>query len=324
MKKPKIAMYWCAGCGGCEEAVVDLAENLLNLAEKVDIVFWPVAMDFKKSDVEALEDGELTASFINGSIRLSEHVEMVKLLRKKSQLVFAFGACSYTGGIPGLANQFTKEDLLSYVYEEAPSVDNPEKVRPIPNFKDGEFEVDVPDVLDICKSLDEVIKVDYYIPGCPPTTNVIIDAFTALLEGKLPPRGSVFGSNRSVCYDCRLNDTKPEKTLLKELKRPHEIIPDPEKCLLTQGLVCLGPVTRGGCGAVCIEGNMPCSGCFGPLDGVKDYGAKALSFIASIVDTIDEEELDRIFEKIPDPLGTFYRYSLPKSLLKGRVRRCNP
>jgi F420-non-reducing hydrogenase small subunit len=82
MSKPKVGFYWCASCGGCEEAVVDLAEDVLKVVEAVDIVFWPVALDFKRSDVEAMKDGELAACFVNGAIRTSEQEEMAELLRK--------------------------------------------------------------------------------------------------------------------------------------------------------------------------------------------------------------------------------------------------
>src|SRR3990172_8251385 len=97
--KPKVAFYWCASCGGCEEAMVDLAEDILGVVEAVDIVLWPVAMDFKKKDVEAMPDKSIAVTFINGAVRLSEQEEMAKLLRRKSQVVIAFGACAQLGGI---------------------------------------------------------------------------------------------------------------------------------------------------------------------------------------------------------------------------------
>ncbi len=78
MDKPKVALYWCASCGGCEEAVVDLAEDLLKVVEAVDIVFWPVALDFKKSDVESLPDGDIAVSFINGG-SASDNLELIFL-----------------------------------------------------------------------------------------------------------------------------------------------------------------------------------------------------------------------------------------------------
>lgn len=99
---------------------------------------------------------------------------------------------------------------------------------------------------------------------------------------------------------------------------------DPEKCLLAQGLLCLGPATRSGCGAACVSANMPCTGCLGPTSRVKDYGAKAMSAIASLVDAEDEREIATLMEQIVDPVGTFYRYSLPASLLHRRVRNLTP
>ncbi len=317
-EKPKVAFYWCGSCGGCEEAVVDLAEDLLTVAEAVDIVLWPVAMDFKKQDVEALPDGAITASFINGTVRLSEHEEWVKLLRQKSQLVFAFGSCAHLGGIPGLANLSNREEIFRWYYHEGPTVENPSGAHPTPEFRQNGYAFELPEFWNTARALDQVIEVDYYIPGCPPPAPIVKEAITALLQGTLPPKGSVLAGSRALCYECPLNETKPEKLLLKDLKRPHEVIPKPDECLLAQGLLCLGPVTRGGCGALCINAHMPCTGCFGPLDRIRDFGAKGLGALASIVDFQDEEEIERALEKIPDPVGTFYKYSLPASLVRRR------
>jgi F420-non-reducing hydrogenase small subunit len=320
-EKPKVALYWCASCGGCEEAVVDLAERVLDLVNLVDIVFWPVAMDFKKSDVEAMPDGSITVSLINGGIRLEEHKEMVELLRRKSKIVIAYGACSSWGGIPGLANLYDKEETLTRVYFETPSTSNPEKVLPQTSIKAEDVELELPEFLIRLQPLHQVIEVDYYIPGCPPTPDVTWKALQTILSGQLPPKGSVLGaSEKALCYECKLNKTKPEKLLLKDIKRPHKVIVDPEKCLLAQGLLCLGPATRGGCGALCVNAGMPCTGCFGPLDGVYDYGAKALSSIASILDYTTEDEIKKALEAWPDIVGTLYRYYLAASPLGSKVR----
>jgi len=148
-----------------------------------------------------------------------------------------------------------------------------------------------------------------------PTPNIISASIGTLLGGNLPPKGTVLAPDVALCETCPRKDTKPEKLALTEFKRPHQIIADPEKCLLAQGLLCLGPATRGGCESLCVNGNMPCTGCFGPTSRVRDYGAKILSSIASIIDSKDEGEINGILDKIPDPVGTFYRYSLPHSLL---------
>jgi F420-non-reducing hydrogenase small subunit len=314
--KPKVAFYWCASCGGCEEAVVDLAEDILKVVEAVDIVFWPVALDFKKKDVEAMEDGSIAVSFINGAVRLSEQEEMVKLLRKKSQLVVAFGSCSHLGGIPGLANFWNKETIFQYAYKKSPSTDNPEGTTPQEKtIVDGK-ELYLPSFYDTVYALNQVIDVDYYLPGCAPPKDLIMNAVQAILEGKLPPKGAVLSPNKSLCDDCERNDSKPEKLEISEIKRPWEVMIDPEKCFLAQGIICMGPATRTGCGERCIEANMPCRGCFGPTDQVFDQGAKFLSALASILGTDNEEEIEKIIQTIVDPAGTFYRFSLPVSIMR--------
>ncbi|MGB9023004.1 MAG: oxidoreductase [Candidatus Bathyarchaeia archaeon] len=322
MDKPKIAMYWCASCGGCEEATVDIAERILDLVNVVDIVFWPVALDFKEKDVEKLPDGSIAASLINGGVRVTDHEHMVKILRRKSKIVVAYGACSAWGGIPGLCNLYAEREFLERAYHEVPTVDNPQRLTPQRSVTVEGVELTLPEVLPRLLPLNRVIDVDYYVPGCPPTADVTWRAVQILLSGNLPPKGSVIGaSEKSLCDECPLNETKPDKVLIQDLKRPYEVIADPEKCLLTQGLLCLGPATRGGCGALCVKARMPCTGCFGPLDRVSDYGAKAASFIASILDFQDEEAMEKVIDRLPDPVGTFYRYTLASSSLGGKARR---
>jgi F420-non-reducing hydrogenase small subunit len=314
--KPKVAFYWCASCGGCEESVVDLAENILDVVAAVDIVMWPVAMDFKKKDVEAMADGSILVSLVNGAIRTSEQEEMAKLMRKKSKLIIAYGSCAHTGGIPGLANQFEREEVLRYVYEESPSTINPQKTRPeIKVMSDGNT-VTLPSFFHVVRALDQVIDVDYYLPGCPPTPKLLKQAIEVLLSGKLPEKGTVLAPDIALCDECPKKDTKPSDLKFIEFKRPHSIQIDPAACLLAQGLVCMGPATRGGCEGVCISGNMPCTGCFGPPSRIKDQGAKILSALASQVEARDEKSIDETLATIPDPVGTFYRYGLPVSLLR--------
>ncbi len=318
MSKPKVAFYWCASCGGCEEAVIDLAEDILKVVQAVDITFWPVALDFKRADVEAIDDGELAVSFINGAIRSSEQCEMVELLRRKSQLVVAFGSCAHLGGIPGLANVSDRQGLLQEVYIDAFSVINDEKILPREKIDVEEGELTLPSLWNTVKTLDQVVAVDYYLPGCPPPVKLIVEALDAIVTGQLPARGAVLAPDVALCEECPRRDSKPDKPALREFKRPHMIAIDPEQCLLAQGLLCMGPVTRKGCEAACIAANMPCTGCMGPTSHVIDFGAKALSAIASLADSNDEEEIARILDQIADPVGTFYRYSLPASLLHRR------
>jgi len=301
----------------------DLNEDLLKVAEAVDIVLWPVALDFKRKDIEALSDGEIAVSFINGSVRLEEQEEMVELLRQKSGLIVAFGACAHLGGIPGLGNFWTRDTIFQRVYKEAPTVENPEGTTPQEKTVFDFGELTLPEFYDTVKTLDQTIPVDYYLPGCPPPPDLIMNAINAILKGELPEKGAVLAPDKALCDTCPRKEKKPEKISIAEIKRPWEIKMDPEKCFLELGIICLGPVTRSGCGETCIKANQPCRGCFGPTKDVVDQGAKGLLAIASILgiegeEKISEEEVKRLVNGLVDPAGTFYRFSLPASLLRRR------
>ncbi len=317
--KPRIAFYWCASCGGCEESVVDLAEGVLGVLDAVDFVLWPVAMDFKKHDVESLPDGSIAATFLNGAIRTSEHEEMARLLRRKSRILVAYGSCAHQGGIPALANQFDREEILRFVYEDSPSTANEAGARPATEHRENGCVARLPEFRNLVRALDQVVPVDYYVPGCPPTTKLLREAVEGLLAGTLPERGSVLAPDVAVCDACPRKDSKPTDLAHTEFVRPHRTLIDPATCLLAQGIVCLGPATRGGCEARCIGGNMPCTGCFGPTSRVRDQGAKALSFIASSMAPKDDASISSALDGIPDPVGTFYRYGLARSLLRRKA-----
>jgi F420-non-reducing hydrogenase small subunit len=319
MSKPKLAFYWCASCGGCEEAVVDLAEDLLGVVEAAEIVLWPCAMDFKKADLESMPDKAIAATLLNGAIRTSEQEEMAHLLRRKSQYLVAFGACAQLGGIPGLANQFSREQLLRFVYEESPTTDNKTNTRPSAACAQNGYHLSLPELRTVVRTLDQVVDVDYYVPGCPPSAKLTKAAVTALLSGPAPPKGSVLAPDIALCEQCPRKDTKPADLSFTQFKRPHLTDLDPNTCLLAQGVVCLGPATRGGCEAACIRGGMPCSGCFGPTSRTRDQGAKVLSSLCANVAGKEEGEIAATLAGIPDPVGTFYRYGLAKSLLRRKV-----
>ena len=315
--KPKIGIYWCSSCGGCEEAIVDLNETILDVVAAVDIVFWPVAMDFKYDDVRNLKDQELLASFINGGIRLSEQEEIVKLLRKKSQLVFAFGSCAVMGGVPGLANMTNREGVFRRVYQEIESNDNPENIVPQTEFLlENKYDLELPEFYNSVYPLDQVIDVDYYIPGCAPAPDTIKDAFKAILDGKLPEKGSVLSPSKSLCDTCPRKDTKPDRIDIEKFVEPHQYDKlDDGRCFLEAGIICMGPATRGGCGERCINANMPCRGCYGAPDNVKDQGLAMLNALASIIKPNEETDIPKVIETLPDLISPLYMYGLPSSIL---------
>lgn len=306
--KPKVAFYWCASCGGCEEAILDLGEEILKVTEAVDIVFWPVALDFKVKDVEAMPSRTIDVCFINGAVRTTEQRHMAELLREKSKLVVAFGTCAQLGGIPGLANLSSREAILEEAYgrENSPQIES----------RCNGFTLTLPKLFDSVYALDRFVPVDYYVPGCPPTPNIVASALLMLIGDDLPETGAVLAPDYALCQECPRKDTHPADLRVDRFRRVTDGVLDPRKCILAQGVACLGPATRAGCDARCIGGNMPCTGCFGPTSRVRDFGGKALSSIASLAGGNEPDEIDRILEGVADPVGTFYRYSLPSSFLE--------
>jgi F420-non-reducing hydrogenase small subunit len=301
-EKPKFGMYWAASCGGCEIATLNIHEKVLVVDEVFDIAFWPVAADFKYEHVRNYPDGYIDVCLFNGAIRSSENEEIAKLLRQKSKFLVAFGSCAYEGCIPALSNLTSKEATIKTVFLENESLDNPDGIVPQPVTQVEEGELYIPYMYNTVKSLDQVVDVDYTIPGCPPEPHqiwaVLEVVVGALTQGAaLPPKGSIIGAGDvALCEECPLE--KGTKTI-DRFYRPYEITPEPGVCLLEQGLVCLGPATRSGCGARCPQVGMGCRGCYGGLGGVEDQGAR-------INDALDT---------IPDPAGTFYRFSMAHSIL---------
>lgn len=314
MSKPKLALYWAASCGGCEVAVLDIEEQILAVAEFFDIVFWPCAMDFKYKDVEAMPDAGIDLCLFNGAIRTSENESMARLLRRKSKTLVAFGSCAMDGCIPGLANLTNRESIMRFIYQDSPSTANDAGVRPQTRYEAPEGELEIPEFYESVRTLGQVTPVDYFIPGCPPQPPQILAVLSAIMQGaQLPAPGSVIGAGEKTCCD-ECGRTRKEKRL-KHFHRLWEIEPKPDECLLDQGLICMGPATRSGCGALCLKANMPCRGCYGAAPNVSDQGATMISALSSVIDSQDPAEINWIFNQIPDPVGVFYRFSAPISIL---------
>ncbi|GIK54714.1 MAG: oxidoreductase [Chloroflexi bacterium] len=317
-EKPKFAMYWAAACGGCEIAVLNIGEKILDVDANFDVVFWPVAMDAKYKDVEAMPDKSILLTLFNGGIRNEENEHMAKLLRQKSQILVAFGSCANEGCIPGLANLSSMQEVFNAAYESV-STENPQHIRPQFSYQVPEGMLTIPLFYPVLRTLDQVVDVDYFMPGCPPESHqiaAVIDLVIAVLHGEaeLPPKGAVIGvGDSTVCEECqRARNIKK----ITKLVRIHEVAEvDPDLCLLEQGILCNGPATRSGCGARCPSVGAACIGCYGPAVGVVDYGARLMTAVASVIDSTEPDEIEAILDGIPDPAGTFYRFNLAHSLL---------
>ena len=209
---------------------------------------------------------------------------------------------------------------------EAPLVTGWDYVGNHPARGDAFYQLVLPTLCDSVRALDQVVPVDYVVPGCPPEPPRVWEALQCFVaafvsDTELPEPGSVLGAeSMAVCEECPL--TRKDRKI-QRFFRPHEITPDPETCLLEQGLVCMGVATRAGCGALCPQVSMGCRGCYGPPQGVEDQGAKAVAAFSAIVETDsddqDEEALQRQIDAcvstLVDPAGTFYRFSMAHSLL---------
>ena len=326
MKKIKLAVAAGSFCGGCDMSIVNLNEMLIPIEEAIELVFWQVASDFKFDDIKAMKDKEIDICLYHGPIRTSEHAEIAHLFAQKSKIMIAYGSCSCFGGIPQMANTFNAEQLLDHVYTNGYNIDesgpNKNHMRPKSEYKKGRA-MTLPKLLDSCLPLTTEVDVNYFVPGCPPVPaqwEVLVEVITNFIQkGELPPKGTVVAGTTALCEEC--GREKPEEIVINRFRRPYEVDPDPEKCLLAQGIICMGPATRSGCGGQCTLGaNMPCRGCFGPAPGVHDPGLKMLSAIASIGGANIEAELGpeglkKLMKQVTDPFGTFYRFAVPELLV---------
>ncbi|MDK2922368.1 MAG: F420-non-reducing hydrogenase small subunit [Desulfonauticus sp.] len=320
--KLKFAFLLAGGCAGCEMSLVDISEKLVDALEHLEVVFWaPTVADVKYKDLEAMPDKSIDLAFVDGMIRNSENEHMVKVLRDKAKILVAFGACATLGSIAGMANMHTKEELFKQAYQDTFSTDNPDGVYPTPEYLlDGKYDLTIPEFLPEVKVIDEVVPVEYYVGGCPPHPDFVAAAVEAVIAGNLPPAGSWLTSGKAVCDVCERNPRNQgtDRFLVEEVYRTSEKAPEDGVCLLQQGIICFGPFTQGDCGCSCPKVGIPCRGCGGPIPGVKDYGARAMSAIGSILGS--EEAVEQLMQKYPVLAKFYYRYSLPSSLIERKKR----
>ncbi len=323
MRKLKLAVDYGSICGGCDVAFIDVGEELIDLVNVADIVFWPAVVDGKEEDLKNVEELDLGIFF--GAVRTEKHLKALKNLREKSRFLIAFGTCACYGGVPGLANAFESEFLLETGYSKTRSTENPDHKLPgLDEIK--EAAVMLPKLREKVSPISDFVDVDIWVPGCPPpveSVSKLIGVIKDISRGLLPPKGLFIAEDRTLCDFC--DREKPEIIIIERFKRVHESSIDEKECLLKQGIICLGPVTRGGCGARCVKANMPCRGCFGPAPNVEDQGTRFLTAISSILmagkeKEVGEEGIKRLVNEIKDPLGLFYMYSFATALINRRYR----
>lgn len=170
MQKPKIATVWLEGCAGCHMSFLDLDEALLDILNKVELTVTPIT-DFKDYRFPMVDLG-----IIEGGIGNTEQMEIARHLRKNAKIIMAWGDCAVFGGINTLRNWIPKEELLEYGYVKSAST------------IDGKIPagVELPQLLDKVLPVNSVITVDAYLPGCPPSPEVIAYGLVEILNGRLP------------------------------------------------------------------------------------------------------------------------------------------
>ena len=303
----KIAEEWLNSCSGCELAILNLGEALLDLLPQLEFVHIPVLMDNKYfgplGERKYLDIPEATVGIVSGGVRNEEHLEVLEKMRARVDVLVALGTCATAGGIPGLANLCGMQAVKDFTYRQSPSTEP----GPDPDPATG-----IPATLHECTPLDMHVRVDLRIPGCPPHPDWIAEAILALLEGRPP-----ILPDRSVCDTCATRRAgKPSvATLQRMLAQP---VNNPDKpidymqCLLEQGFMCLGPVTMGGCGGKsgaprCINGRTPCRGCYGPI---RDHSLPFADYTAILA------AIGLPPQSMPDKAGYLSRFNSAQRILK--------
>ena len=258
----KVAFLQNSDCWGCHQSLLNLHLNLLNVLPALEIVYWPAVVDFKYDSLKARADGEILVGFVEGSLRTKHDIEQTKLLRQKSALIVAFGSCSCYGNVHGLANQWSKDNLVKRKFSE---------VESIADGSGGEPMVNTPGFADKIVPVDEIIKVDAYMSGCPPKPEAIASAVVFLLGQKPFPMNDL-----AFCNDCSIKDN----------------------CLLDKGTLCFGPITSIGCSLKCTSDGKPCVGCFGPAKTV-DSRADKLNNMANSLGTLSSGNKKSLYEFLP-------------------------
>ena len=303
----KVAYLLAGGCAGCDTSMIDTASSLIDFLKNVSLEFFtPTLMDSKYKDLEKFENNYFDVAFFSGNIRNTEHEHLAKLLRKKSKILIAFGICASLGGVRSLVNYFPEDEILKRAYIENLSTNNLSKTLPSPKTEIENEILELP-TLTRAKALDDVVEVDYYVGGCPPSYKHIKKIFNMILEDKLPQKGSFITMGKAVCDVCPRNPVfqNRKKENLKDIKRPIDFVEE-KYCFLELGYLCLGAATQGDCGAPCTRVGNPCIGCGGPVYGDKNIAIKTISLIGSALKD------PSLINKLQDKERFLYRYSFAK------------
>lgn len=219
MKKPKVAFFDFACCEGCQLQVANMGEALLDVLEIIDVVEFREVMSEKW-------DKHIDVAIVEGSITTPHAVERIKEIRERSGVLIAYGSCATIGGVNGMKNNFDLTDIRKYVYGS--------------DYRFFETET--------TRAVHQVVKVDYFVNGCPIYQPEFVEVLKAVLQG-----APYYVPDYAVCVQCKQNENV---------------------CMYEKGVTCLGPVTKAGCNSWCINSGNICYGCRGVLSNPNEKGAR--------------------------------------------------
>lgn len=275
MNKLKVAYGSGAICGGCCTAILDVHEKILDVIDRFDFVYCQMLCDQKDFD-------HADVGFWEGTIRTKTHEEELKSLREKVDTLISFGTCACYGGLPGLSFYYTMEAMLSKIYIKTRSTVEGK----IPSSEE------VPELERGLLPADQLVEVDYYIPGCPPPPETIANFLLAVSEGKKPEV-----EHKTCCSECSRRMTTPAEMVRRKVGAFDEslVVEDRQKCFLSQGILCTGSVTLNRCGAACQENGFPCMGCSGPsLEVLREYERDPLRMVVKRLALLSGEEPEKV------------------------------
>lgn len=247
-KKPKVAIVSLTACEGCQIALLDLGKRFFDFLKKVDLV------DFGLIEEQPFPEGKIDIVFVEGNPITKEDLKVLKDVRKKTKILVVLGNCAALGGIPEMKNYRGKERTIRYIYKTLKDIANPE-----------------------IKEVDNFVKVDFTLPGCPITNTEFLKYATELIQRKIPKIPP-----KPVCSECPF--WGKESCFLSPVRNE-----------ISNGVrkrePCLGPIILAGCGAVCTKNNFPCYGCRGPLGGIKPQ-----NFLKTLEKMKTKEEIEENLE----------------------------
>ena len=289
-----IALETLASCSGCEISILDLHEEILELMDDAEIVYAPILMDQKTIP-------EVDIAIVSGSVRNQENKERLEELRAKSKVLINYGTCACYGGITGMADLYTPEEVTSRTYTDNPSTDPADLPSEV-----------VPELLSIVHAASDFTDVDAFIPGCPPKERLIGDILIPLVNDEAPnvPK-------KSVCADCKRS---MEHVEFDKIHRRVEGNPDPGKCFLSQGYVCLGSVTLGRCGALCTSAGVPCHGCGGPaLDVLREPSHDIYNGVVKRIAHLSKMPEKDVEKQLYDMGHIFYGFVIGSKIMEEKM-----